>query len=182
MRSRAATAPTANKREERRMQLLLKQRQRLEQEVNALESDILALVWNATSDTNALQTYTYANSNTRDPFDHSGDSFLEVSCHGHNTHPRRFGLFHETDLCFPLLGPSYDATSFTGQNPFTLLALCDDLSYPHRVRYDSRVMYDDIMTLLSRWSYHKAGYLPHVRGTCFPDWWRGNTLRPHTFR
>lgn len=43
MRSRAATAPTANKREERRMQILSKQRQRLEQEVMVLESDILAL-------------------------------------------------------------------------------------------------------------------------------------------
>ncbi|KAL4076360.1 Spc19-domain-containing protein [Scleroderma yunnanense] len=43
MQSRAATAPTANKREERRVQMLSKQRQRLEQEVKTLESQILAL-------------------------------------------------------------------------------------------------------------------------------------------
>ncbi|KAF8841580.1 hypothetical protein BDN67DRAFT_1010513 [Paxillus ammoniavirescens] len=43
MQSRAATAPTANKREERRVQMLLKQRQRLEEEVRVLESEILAL-------------------------------------------------------------------------------------------------------------------------------------------
>lgn len=44
MQSRAATAPTANKREERRVQMLSKQRQRLEEEVRVLESEILALV------------------------------------------------------------------------------------------------------------------------------------------
>ena len=110
MRSRAATAPTANKREERRMQILSKQRQRLEQEVLVLESDILALVGNARSDTIALQTYIFANSNTRDPFDHKADSFSEVSCHGHIL-PRRLGLFHGADLCFLLLVPSYGATS-----------------------------------------------------------------------
>ncbi|KIJ69815.1 hypothetical protein HYDPIDRAFT_171793 [Hydnomerulius pinastri MD-312] len=43
MQSRAATAPTANKREERRVQMLSKQRQRLEEEVKVLESEILAL-------------------------------------------------------------------------------------------------------------------------------------------
>ncbi|KAI6127384.1 Spc19-domain-containing protein [Pisolithus croceorrhizus] len=41
--SRAATAPTANKREERRAQLLSKQRRRLEEEVRVLESEIMAL-------------------------------------------------------------------------------------------------------------------------------------------
>lgn len=44
MQSRAATAPTANKREERRVQMLSKQRQRLEEEVRVLESEIMALV------------------------------------------------------------------------------------------------------------------------------------------
>ncbi|KAH0835766.1 hypothetical protein J3R83DRAFT_9604 [Lanmaoa asiatica] len=44
MQSRAATAPTANKREERRVQMLSKQRQRLGEEVRVLESEILALV------------------------------------------------------------------------------------------------------------------------------------------
>lgn len=44
MQSRAATAPTANKREERRVQMLSKQRQRLEEEVRVLESEILTLV------------------------------------------------------------------------------------------------------------------------------------------
>ncbi|KAI6040444.1 Spc19-domain-containing protein [Pisolithus marmoratus] len=44
MQSRAATAPTANKREERRAQLLSKQRRRLEEEVKVLESEIMALV------------------------------------------------------------------------------------------------------------------------------------------
>ncbi|KAF8452289.1 Spc19-domain-containing protein [Boletus edulis BED1] len=43
VQSRAATAPTANKREERRIQMLSKQRQRLEEEVRVLESEILAL-------------------------------------------------------------------------------------------------------------------------------------------
>ncbi|KAF9236210.1 Spc19-domain-containing protein [Melanogaster broomeanus] len=49
VQSRAATAPTANKREERRVQMLLKQRQRLEEEVRVLESEILALVRSATN-------------------------------------------------------------------------------------------------------------------------------------
>jgi len=44
MQSKVATAPTANKREERRLQMLAKQRQRLEDEVKILESEILALV------------------------------------------------------------------------------------------------------------------------------------------
>jgi DASH complex subunit SPC19 len=44
MQSKVATAPTANKREERRLQMLAKQRQRLEDEVKVLESEILALV------------------------------------------------------------------------------------------------------------------------------------------
>ncbi|KAI9459525.1 Spc19-domain-containing protein [Boletus coccyginus] len=43
MQSRAATAPTTNKREERRVQMLSKQRQRLEEEVRVVESEILAL-------------------------------------------------------------------------------------------------------------------------------------------
>ncbi|KAI6152405.1 hypothetical protein BKA82DRAFT_993378 [Pisolithus tinctorius] len=43
MQSRAATAPTANKREERRVQLLSKQRRRLEEDVKVLESEIMAL-------------------------------------------------------------------------------------------------------------------------------------------
>ncbi|KAG6331997.1 hypothetical protein ID866_7091 [Astraeus odoratus] len=43
MQSHAATAPTANKREERKAQLLSKQRQRLEEEVKTLESEILVL-------------------------------------------------------------------------------------------------------------------------------------------
>ena len=52
----------------------------------------------------------------------------------------------------------------TGQSLCTLLALCDDLPYPHRARYDSHaMMYDDIMTLLSRWNSHKAGHLPQVQ-------------------
>ncbi|KAG1768404.1 Spc19-domain-containing protein [Suillus occidentalis] len=44
MQSRVATAPTSNRREERRLQLLAKQRRRLEDEVKILESEILALV------------------------------------------------------------------------------------------------------------------------------------------
>ncbi|KAG2349713.1 hypothetical protein BDR05DRAFT_871352 [Suillus weaverae] len=44
MQSRVATAPTSNKREERRLQMLAKQRRRLEDEVKVLESEILALV------------------------------------------------------------------------------------------------------------------------------------------
>jgi DASH complex subunit SPC19 len=44
MQSRVATAPTSNKREERRIQMLAKQRRRLEDEVKVLESEILALV------------------------------------------------------------------------------------------------------------------------------------------
>jgi len=44
MQSKVATAPTSNKREERRLQMLAKQRQRLEDEVKVLESEILTLV------------------------------------------------------------------------------------------------------------------------------------------
>jgi len=59
MQSRAATAPTTNKREERRVQMLSKQRQRLEEEVRVLESEILALVRlvykNRSFDTNSSQ-------------------------------------------------------------------------------------------------------------------------------
>ncbi|KAH7926808.1 hypothetical protein BV22DRAFT_1127924 [Leucogyrophana mollusca] len=43
MQSRNATAPTVNKREERRLQMLQKQRQRLEEEVRILESEVLTL-------------------------------------------------------------------------------------------------------------------------------------------
>ncbi|OAX43362.1 hypothetical protein K503DRAFT_789562 [Rhizopogon vinicolor AM-OR11-026] len=43
MQSKVATAPTSNKREERRLQMLAKQRQRLEDEAKVLESEILAL-------------------------------------------------------------------------------------------------------------------------------------------
>ncbi|KAG1756599.1 Spc19-domain-containing protein [Suillus paluster] len=43
MQSKVATAPTSNKREERRLQMLAKQRRRLEDEVKVLESEILAL-------------------------------------------------------------------------------------------------------------------------------------------
>lgn len=78
MQSRAATAPTANKREERRVQMLSKQRWRLEQEVKALESDILALVGNASSGTNPLPTYICTDSNARKPFDHTSNSFPDI--------------------------------------------------------------------------------------------------------
>ncbi|KAH7912951.1 Spc19-domain-containing protein [Hygrophoropsis aurantiaca] len=44
MQSRNATAPTVNKREERRLQILQKQRQRLEEDVRQLESEVLNLV------------------------------------------------------------------------------------------------------------------------------------------
>jgi DASH complex subunit SPC19 len=44
MQSKVATAPTSDKREERRLQMLAKQRQRLEVEAKVLESEILALV------------------------------------------------------------------------------------------------------------------------------------------
>lgn len=44
LQSCAATAPTATKREERRVQMLSRQRQRLEEEARVLESEILALV------------------------------------------------------------------------------------------------------------------------------------------
>lgn len=43
LQSCAATAPTATKREERRVQMLSRQRQRLEEEARVLESEILAL-------------------------------------------------------------------------------------------------------------------------------------------
>ncbi|KAJ8594018.1 hypothetical protein M405DRAFT_858451 [Rhizopogon salebrosus TDB-379] len=43
MQSKVATAPTSDKREERRLQMLAKQRQRLEVEAKVLESEILAL-------------------------------------------------------------------------------------------------------------------------------------------
>ncbi|KAG1891197.1 Spc19-domain-containing protein [Suillus subluteus] len=55
MQSRVATAPTSNKREERRLQMLAKQRRRLEDEVKVLESEILALVCTPIQETSHIE-------------------------------------------------------------------------------------------------------------------------------
>lgn len=57
MQSRVATAPTSNKREERRLQMLSKQRRRLEDEVKVLESEILAHTLGTGNKRSALRSF-----------------------------------------------------------------------------------------------------------------------------
>lgn len=117
MQSRAATAPTANKREERRIQMLSKQRQRLEEEVQVLESEILALVRFVAR--NYISTLTLRNSRTKTRHVHDG------AMGSLSLDPRDFfrasNLCRAENLAFPLPLPRYlQLGSMVGHSHFTM--------------------------------------------------------------